>query len=146
MTDPGAREQPSLEEVVQGLGEEVKHLMRAEIALAREEMTGQVRELGLSAGMLGGAALLGLLSAGSATAGLVLALARGRRPWLAAATVSAGYAGGALILAREGQRRIAEIGVPVPEQTIDTLKETAQRVAAARESAASGQASPPAQS
>jgi hypothetical protein len=118
----------SLGDSVQDLGEQVKALVRDEIALARQEMTGQSRELGLAAGMVAGAGLLGVLSAGSATAGLVSLLARRTPPWLAAFTVSGGYAGGAVLLALEARRRFEEVGVPAPEQAVGILKETAQRV------------------
>jgi hypothetical protein len=118
----------SLADSALDLAAQVKGLVRAEMALARDEMTGQTRELGVAAGMVGAAGLLGVLSAGSATAGLVLLLARRERPWLAAFTVSGGYAGGAVLLGLEARRRIQEVGVPAPEQAVDILKDTAQRV------------------
>ena len=123
---PGEGPQRSVEELMQELGDRAAALVRQEIALARSELAGQAREAGVGAGLLGAAGLLGLLSAGTATTGLILLLARRPRPWLAAFTVTGGYAGAAALLAREGRRRLAEVGVPVPEQTVETLKETAQ--------------------
>ena len=125
MSDASQGPEPSVEELVRQLSEQAGTLVRQEIALARREMADQARELGVGGGMLGGAAVLGLLAAGSGTAGLVLMLARRPRPWLAALTVSAAQAGGAALLAREGRRRIAAVGIPVPQQTAETLKEAA---------------------
>jgi hypothetical protein len=128
MAEPQAGRGRSLGESVQELGDQVKGLVRTEIALARQEMTGQTRELGLASGMVGGAGVLAALSAGTGTAGLVMLLARRMPPWLAAFTVSGGYAAGAAALAMRGRQRIEEVGVPAPDQAIDILKDTAQRV------------------
>ena len=128
MAEPEAGRGRSLGESVQELGDQVKGLVRTEIALARQEMTGQTRELGLASGMVGGAGVLAALSAGTGTAGLVMLLARRMPPWLAAFTVSGGYAAGAAALAIRGRQRIEEVGVPAPDQAIDILKDTAQRV------------------
>jgi hypothetical protein len=113
----------AVDELLRELADEAGTLVREEIALARKELESQVRELGVGAGLLGAAGLLGLLSAGTGTAALVLLLARRPRPWFAAATVSGAYAGAGAMLAREGRRRITAVGVPVPEQTAETLKE-----------------------
>jgi hypothetical protein len=116
----------SVEDLLRELSEQAGTLVREEIALARTEIEQQVRELGAGAGMIGGAGVLGLLSAGAGTAGLILLLARRPRPWFAALTVSGAYAAGGAALAREGWRRIQAVGVPLPEQTAETLKETTQ--------------------
>lgn len=102
--------------------------MQTEVALARQEMTGQTRELGLAGGMGGAAAGLAVMSAGTATAGLVLLLARRTPPWVAAFTVSGAYAGGAALLAQRARQRAEEIGVPSPDQAIGVLKDAAQQV------------------
>jgi hypothetical protein len=125
MADASPPSERSVEDLLRRLSEQAGTLVRQEIALARQEMTDQARELGVGAGMMGGAAVLGLLSAGSGTAGLVLLLARRPRPWLAAVTVAGAYGGAAFALAREGRRRMAAVGVPVPEQTAETLREAA---------------------
>jgi hypothetical protein len=125
MADASTPQERSLEDLVRQLSEQAGTLVRQEIALARREMADQARELAGGAGMIGGSALLALLSAGTGTAGLVLLLARRPGPSLAAVTVSSAYGGAAFLLAREGKRRIAEVGVPVPQQTAETLREAA---------------------
>lgn len=131
MAEHDADDGRSLGDSAQELGEEVKGLVRTEIALARQEMTEQSRELGLAAGMVGGAGLLAAMSAGTATAGVVLLLGRRMPPWLAALTVSGGYAGAAALLGLDARRRIEEVGVPAPDQAVEILKDTVQRVAGA---------------
>lgn len=103
-------------------------MVQAEIALGRQEMTGQTRELGLATGMGGAAAGLAVMAAGTATAGFVLLLARKTPPWVAAFAVSGAYAGGAAVLAQQARRRVEDVGVPAPDQAIGILKDTAQRV------------------
>jgi hypothetical protein len=121
--DASSSSERSVEDLLRQLSEQAGTLVRQEIALARQEMVEQARQLGVGAGMIGGGALLGLLSAGTGTAGLVLLLARRPGPSMAAVTVSGAYGGAAFLLAREGRRRIAAVGVPVPQQTAETLRE-----------------------
>ena len=102
--------------------------MQAEIALARQEMTGQTRELGLATGMGGAAAGLAVMSAGTATAGLVMLVATKTPPWLAAFTVSGAYAGAAALLAQRAREKVEDVGVPAPDQAIGILKDTARGV------------------
>ena len=131
MADPDATRGRSLGDSVHDFSEQIKKLVQAELALGRQEMQGQTRELGLAGGMAGAAGMLGVLSAGTATAWVVLLLGRRMPPWLAAFTVSGGYAGGAVLLGLKARRRFEEIGVPAPEQAVGILKETAQRVTGA---------------
>lgn len=131
MPEPDAGRSHSLGDSLHDFADQVKKLARAEIDLARQEMTGQTRELGLAGGMAGAAAALGALSAGTATAGLVLLLSRRTPPWLAAFTVSGGYAGAAVLLGLKARQRVEEVGVPAPDQAVEILKDTAQRVTGA---------------
>jgi hypothetical protein len=43
--------------------------------------------------------------------------------WLSALLVAAALAGGAYVLFRLGKERVEKAGAPIPEQTIDTIKE-----------------------
>ncbi|MDP9375969.1 MAG: phage holin family protein [Actinomycetota bacterium] len=110
---------------LQGLIQQLKGFARAEIALSRQEMAGQSRELGVAGGMAGGAGLLGVLSAGTGTAGLVLLLARRMPPWTAALMVSGAYAGAAALLGLKARQVVEEVGVPAPDQAVNILKQAA---------------------
>lgn len=118
----------SLGNSFQALTEQLKGLARAEVALARQEVKGQSRELGVAGGMAGAAGVLALLSAGTGTAGIVLMLSRRMPPWAAALTVSGGYAAAAAALGVKARERVEEVGVPAPEQAVAILKDTAERV------------------
>ena len=128
MADPDASEGRSLGRSAQELGDQVKKLVQAEFALGRQEMTGQTRELGVATGMGGAAAGLAVMSAGTATAGLVMLVGRKTPPWLAAFLVSGAYAGGAAVLAQRARQRVEDVGVPAPDQAIGILKDTAHKI------------------
>jgi len=72
--------------------------------------------------MVGGAALLGTLAAGTGTAALVLLLARRPEPSGAALGVTGLYAGAGALLARQGIARLRAAAPPVPEETVKSVK------------------------
>jgi uncharacterized membrane protein YqjE len=116
----------SIGELVKDLAGEASTLIRQEIDLARAEMTARGKRAGKGAGMLGGAALVGLLAAGALTACLIAALDRAMATWLAALIVTVIYAAIAAALAMTGRKQIREAAPPVPEQAIDSVKEDVQ--------------------
>ena len=59
------------------------------------------------------------------TTTLILVLATFLDAWLAALIVTVAYAAGAAVLAVSGKQKVQAIS-PVPEQTIETLKEDAR--------------------
>jgi hypothetical protein len=117
-----ATERP-LDELVQTVSERAVALARQEVQLARRELTAKVRQASVGAGMLGGAALLGALATGTGTAALVLLLARRPGPSAAALGVTGLYAGAGTLLAQEGIARLRAAAPPVPEQTVEHVKE-----------------------
>lgn len=124
----GGREGPddaSLGDLFSSLTSDLSQLVRSEMELARVEIREEAGKAGKAAGMLGGgvvAALVALILLTSAAA------------WGLAEVVDAGWAFlivgvviGALaaLLAMNGRRKLAEVR-PVPDQTVDTLKEDAR--------------------
>ncbi len=124
MTDHNAdlRERP-IGELFSRLSNETSTLIRQEMALARAELTEKGREAGKGAGLFGGAGAVGLLGAGALTAGVILLLDLAIAGWLAAILVGLVYVAVAAFLAMQGRNRIQAATPPVPEQTIDTVKE-----------------------
>ncbi len=112
----------SIGELVKRLTEDAGNLVRQEFALAKTEMTEKGKEVGKGAGILGGAAVLALLAAGVLTAFLVLVLDEFMPSWLAALIVGLVYLAIAAFLAKRGQKALQQ-AKPVPEQTIETVKE-----------------------
>ena len=116
----------SLGELFSKLSNETSTLIRQEMALARAEMTEKGKQAGKGAGLFGGAATVALLGAGAITAGIVLLLALLIPDWLAAIVVGLVYVGAAALLGLKGRDEIQQATPPVPEQTVDTVKEDVQ--------------------
>jgi len=117
------RRNEPLGEVARDLTRDLSLLVRQEIALAKAEMTEKGRTAAPGIGMLGGAGVVALAAAGAITAFLILVLAIVLPEWLAALIVGAVLAGAAYLLMKTGKERVEEAGKPVPEQTIETVKE-----------------------
>jgi uncharacterized membrane protein YqjE len=124
-TDNGMRERPIVE-LFKQLSEDMATLVRQELRLAQVEMTEKGKKAGVGAGMVGAAGIVGLLALGALTACLIAALAEGIDVWLAALIVTVLYGAVAGLLALNGRNRVSEAAPPVPEQTIETVKEDAQ--------------------
>jgi hypothetical protein len=118
----GLRERP-LSEVAQDLTRDLSLLVRQEVELAKSEMAKKGRVAAPGLGMIGGAGVVGLVAAGALTAFLILALSIVLDEWLSALVVGVAFAGAAYVLAKQGKERVEEAGSPLPEQTIETVKE-----------------------
>jgi uncharacterized membrane protein YqjE len=108
------------------LANETTTLMRQELDLAKAEMREKAGKAGPGFGMWGAAGAMALLALGSLTAFLILALDGAMPNWLAALIVALVYAAIAGLLYLRGKQKVDEAGSPVPEQTIETLKEDVQ--------------------
>jgi Putative Actinobacterial Holin-X, holin superfamily III len=117
------RRERSTGELVKDLSQQATTLARLELELAKTEMAEKGKKAGLGAGMLAGGAVAGLLALGSLTAFLVLVLAEGMPAWAAALLVTAVWAGVAAVLAWQGKEKLDEMGRPVPEKTVESVKE-----------------------
>jgi len=114
----------SIAELVKRLAEQTNTLVKQEIELAKAELTEKGKIAGAGAGMLGAAALVGLLALGALTACLIALLATAiDHTWLAALIVALVYAAIAAPLALRGRDRIRAATPPAPEKTIESVKE-----------------------
>jgi len=120
--DAALRER-SIGELFGKLSTETSTLIRQEMALARAELTEKGKEAGKGAGLFGGAGAVGLLGAGAITAGIILLLDLAIAAWLAAIVVGVIYVAVAAFLGLKGRDRIQAATPPIPEQTVDTVKE-----------------------
>ena len=116
------RDRP-LGEVAKELTSDVSLLVRQEIELAKAEMAAKARTAALGLGLLGGAGVVALCAAGAVTAFLILVFSLFLPHWLAALLVGLCLAVVASVLLKQGKERIDDAGKPVPEQTIETVKE-----------------------
>jgi uncharacterized membrane protein YqjE len=124
-TSNGLREEP-LAELFKRLSADLSTLVRQELKLAQAEMTEKGKRAGVGAGMVGGAGLAALLALASLTTCLIAALASGMEVWIAALIVTVVYGVIAAALALNGKNRVAEATPPLPEQTLETVKEDVQ--------------------
>jgi hypothetical protein len=118
----GQHERP-VGELMGELAQQTSTLVRQELALARAELVEKGRTAGLGVGLLGGGGGLALFAFGALTASLILLLDQVMAAWLGALVVAVVYAAVAAVLALRGKERIEESAPPVPEQTVETLKE-----------------------
>ena len=122
--DNGGRlEDRPLPELMKTFADQTTTLVRQEIDLAKAEFSEKGKKAGQGAGMFGGAGVIGFLALAALTAALILGLATALPDWLAALIVGAVYAAVAGILALRGKSKVQEAGPPVPEQTVETVKE-----------------------
>jgi hypothetical protein len=121
--EPENVRQQSLGELMKQLADQMSRLFRNEVRLARAEMTGKTQAYARAAAMLGAAAAVGLLAGFALTLFLIYLLGLAVPLWAAAliVTVVYGVVASALLLA--GKRKLDEVRTPVPEQTVESVKE-----------------------
>jgi hypothetical protein len=112
--------------LVKDLSDQASMLVRQEIELAKAELVEKGKKAGISAGMLGGAAVAALMMLGSLTALLILAFALIIPAWAAALIITALWSAAAGVLAIKGRDALRELGKPVPGKTVETIKEDLQ--------------------
>ena len=120
--DNGQYDRP-VGELMGELAQQTSTLVRQELALARAELTEKGRTAGVGVGLIGGGGGLALFAFGALTAAVILLLDKAMAAWLGALVVAVVYAAVAAVLALRGKERIEESTPPVPEQTVETLKE-----------------------
>ena len=123
--DTDMRDRP-VGELVKELAGQTSTLVRQEIALAQAELTTKGKLAGRGAGMLAGAGVAALLALGALTACLIAALDTFMPLWLAALIVTVLWAAIGAVLAARGRKELQKAAPPVPEQTVETVKEDIQ--------------------
>jgi len=116
------RERP-VSDLVKQLASQTSTLVRQELDLAKAEMTEKATIAGKGAGLIGGAAVVGLLAAGALTACLILVLSEAMDAWLAALIVAVVMGAVAAVLGLAGRNKVRQATPAIPEQTVETVKE-----------------------
>jgi hypothetical protein len=116
------RERP-LPELLKQLSEQTTRLVRQELELAKAELTQKGKQAGAGAGLFGAAGAIGFLTLAALTTCFILALNAVMPAWLAALLVAVVYGVVAAVLALRGRAKVKQATPPVPEQTIETVKE-----------------------
>ena len=113
-------------ELIKALSGQVSTLIRQEIDLAKAEMAEKGKQVGVGAGVFSGAGVAALMMLGSLTAFMILVLALALASWAAALIVTLLWGAIAGTLALIGRNKMRQIGKPLPEKTVETLKEDVQ--------------------
>jgi MFS family permease len=120
--NPELRE-ASVGDLVGRLTEDMRALARQEVELGKAELAQKGRQAGVGAGLIGGGATFGFLALAAITASVIGLLDTAMRFWVAALIVGVVLAIVAAVLALTGKNRVQEASPPVPEQTVDSVKE-----------------------
>jgi hypothetical protein len=113
----------SLPELMRQLSDQTATLVRQELELAKAELAVKGKRAGVGAGMFGAAGVFGLYALGALTAAVILALSLAMKGWLAALIVTVVYGAIAAVLALAGKSNVSKGVPPVPEQTVETVRE-----------------------
>ncbi|MDF2752351.1 MAG: phage holin family protein [Gaiellaceae bacterium] len=113
----------STAQLIKDLSQQAGKLVRQEIELAKTEMSEKGRRASVGVIALTSAGIAGLLALGGLTAFLILALDGGMPNWAAALCVTLLWAVVGAALALYGREKLRELGTPVPEKTVETVKE-----------------------
>jgi putative superfamily III holin-X len=117
------RPDESTADLLKELSEQTTRLVRQELELAKAEVSAKGKQVGIGAGMLGGAGLLGLYAVGALTAAAIAALSLSLATWLAALIVAVIWAAAAGVAALIGKKKVRQAMPPVPQDSVDSVKE-----------------------
>ena len=126
---PDAPEDPrSIGKLVSDLSEQATRLVRAEIGLAKAEVTTKAKQAGMGAGLLAGAGVLALYAFAGLLTAAIIGLAHAVPAWLAALIVSVVLLIVVAVLALVGVKRLKKGVPPVPERAMENLQEDVDTV------------------
>ena len=94
--------------------------------LAKVELSEKGKQAGIGAGLFGGAGVFGLYALGALTATIIAALSLAMDTWLAALIVTVLWAAVAGVMALVGKGRLDKGTPPIPEQSVESVKEDVQ--------------------
>jgi hypothetical protein len=122
---PGVQD-ASASDLVKQLSEQTSRLVHQEMELAKAELAAKGKQAGIGAGLLGSAGVFGLYALGALTAALIAALSLAMETWLAALIVAVVWAAVAGVTALLGKSRVQKSTPPIPEQSVESVKEDVQ--------------------
>jgi MFS family permease len=120
------RQSTSTADLLKDLSEQTTRLVRQELELAKAELSVKGKRAGAGAGMFGGAGVLGLYAGGVLIGAAVAALSLAMATWLAALIVGVVLAAAAAIVALTGKKKVEQAMPPVPERSVESVKEDVQ--------------------
>ena len=121
-------EDASVSELVKQLTDQTKTLVKQEMRLAQVELQEKGKKFGIGAGMFGAGGLVAFFGAATLIVAIVLGLSTALAPWLSALIVGVLLLAVAGVAALKGKKEIEKATPPVPEHTVETVKEDVQHV------------------
>lgn len=125
MTDAQPSNPKPVAELLGDATAEITTLLRKEVEMAVSELKDEVRQAAKAGGMLSGGALSGYLSLLFGSFGLAWLLDRRLPRPLAFFVVAALHGGAAAALLARGRQEMLQVD-PVPQRTVDSLKENVE--------------------
>jgi membrane protein len=110
-------------QLIRDASEQMSRLVREEMRLATAELRQKAARVGVGAGLLGAAGVLGFYAGAALVGCAILALALVLAPWLAALIVGAVIGLVAGVLALIGKKQVQKAVPPVPEEAVASVKE-----------------------
>ena len=115
-------EQQSIGQLIGRLSEQSSKLVRAEIELAKAEVTSRAKEAGIGIGLLAGAAFFGFFTFAVLLATAIIALNGQMALWLAALLVGVVLLIITAVLGFVGVKRLQAGAPPTPERAVENVK------------------------
>ncbi|MET0450176.1 MAG: phage holin family protein, partial [Aeromicrobium sp.] len=101
--------------------EDISTLIRDELALAKQDLAESGKKVGMGAGLFGGAGVLALYGLGALIATIILGIAEGLAPWIAAGIVTVVLFAAAGVAALIGKGKITDVG-QAPAERAESIK------------------------
>lgn len=120
--------EPSIGELFGRLTEHTTRLVRAEIALAKAELTAKLTKIGIGVGLLAAAGVLSLYALDKLFDAAALGLAEAFAPWLAFLIVGVLLLVIVGILAAVGLRALKAGSPPTPERAMGSVKTDVEQI------------------
>lgn len=124
---PDLRDEP-ISDVLKTVKEQGSTLLGQSVKLAKAEMSGKAKDIGIGVGMFGGAGYVTYLASITFMLTVIFALAEVMPAWTAALIVTVLLGAAAAVLALKAKQRIEQAGPPIPEHTVESVKQTMQTV------------------
>lgn len=115
-------DQQSIGQLIGRLSEQSSKLVRAEIELAKAEVTTRAKQAGIGIGLLAGAAFFGFFTFAVLLATAIIALNGQMALWLAALLVGVVLLVITAVLGLLGVKRVQSGAPPTPERAVENVK------------------------
>lgn len=117
-----------LGDLVQDLSQQTAALVRQEMRLAQVELQEKGKHAGIGVGMFGGAGLVALYGAAALIAAVIMLIATGLEPWIAALIVGVVLLAVAGVLALLGRKQVDQATPPTPERAMESVQRDVEHV------------------